>query len=182
MLVSEFEELARHQGEMVRLEFLYGKLGVKAVPDGDHKEVVRWLARQLLRLRDDLWLYTEVDLKVDTYRKGRARADAVLAPDDSFSGQGDWADPESALMVVEVTSYDSDTDRRDRLEKPRAYAESGIPIYLLIDRDSCETFVYSAPLNGVYSSTVRMPYGSRVELPAPVGVTLETEPLKNWVR
>lgn len=114
MLVSEFEELAKHQGETVRLEFLYGKLGVKALPDGDHIEIVRWLARRLLPLGDELWLYSEVDLKVAKYRSGRARVDAVLAPDGSFSGQGNWVAADSALMVVEVTSYDSDTDRRDR--------------------------------------------------------------------
>ncbi|MEV6066393.1 Uma2 family endonuclease [Nocardia sp. NPDC052001] len=182
MLVSEFEELAKHQGETVRLEFLYGKLGVKAVPDGDHIEIVRWLARRLLPLGDELWLYPEVDLKVAKYRNGRARAAAVLAPDGSFSGQGNWVDADSVLMVVEVTSYDSDTDRRDRVEKPRAYAEAGIPIYLLIDRDTCETIVYSHPADGVYSSPMRLPFGARVELPAPVEITLDTDALKHWVR
>lgn len=32
-----------------------------------------------------------------------------------------------AIMVVEVTSYDADTGLRDRVEKPRAYAETGTP-------------------------------------------------------
>ncbi|WP_067691924.1 Uma2 family endonuclease [Nocardia jejuensis] len=182
MRVSDFEELAQHQGEAARLEFLYGKLGVKAVPDGDHREIVRWLARRILPLRDELWLYPEVDMKVESYRKGRARADAVLAPDGVYQGQGDWVDPESALMVVEVTSYDSDTTRRDRIEKPKAYAEAGIPVYLLIDRDTCETVVYSRPYNGVYSMTVRLPFGEPLELPSPVGITLDTQPLKDLVR
>ena len=31
-------------------------------------------------------------------------------------------------MAVEITSYDSDTHKRDRIEKPRAYAEAGIPV------------------------------------------------------
>ncbi|MEV5832308.1 Uma2 family endonuclease [Nocardia sp. NPDC052112] len=124
MLSAEFEQLARHSGETVTLEFLYGKLGVKAVPDGDHAEIIRWIARQILPLRGELWLYQEVDIKVDKYRNGRARADGVLAPDGSFAGQGCWVDPDPAVMVVEVTSYDSDIDRRDRVEKPRAYAEA----------------------------------------------------------
>ncbi|SER50058.1 Putative restriction endonuclease [Streptomyces qinglanensis] len=49
--------------------------------------------------------------------------------------QGEWADPAGVLMTVEVTSYDSDTDRRDRQEKPAAYAAAGIPVCLLVDRD-----------------------------------------------
>lgn len=81
-----------------------------------------------------------------------------------------------------MTSFDSDTDRRDQVEKPRAYAETGIPVYLFIDRDACEVFVYSRPVHGVYSSISRLPFGEQVVLPAPVDFTLDTEPLKEWVR
>lgn len=84
-------------------------------------------------------------------------------------------------MIVEVTSYDTDT-RRDRVETPRAYAETGIPVYLLVDRDSCEVVVFSEPEDGVYSKTVRRAFGKTVELPAPVGMTLDSEPLRAWVR
>ncbi|WP_330229776.1 Uma2 family endonuclease [Nocardia sp. NBC_00508] len=182
MLVEEFEHLARHSGETVTLEFLYGKLGVKAVPDGDHCEIVRWIARQLLPLRGEFWLYQEIDLKVERYRNGRARADGVLAPDGSFTGQGNWVDPAPILLVVEVTSYDRDTDRRDRVEKPAACAEAGIPVYLLIDRDSGESVVFSHPDDGVYTSTNRYRFGKTVELPDPVGVSFDTEPLQGWVR
>jgi hypothetical protein len=85
-------------------------------------------------------------------------------------------------MVVEVTSYDTDTDKRDREEKPRAYAQTDIPVYLLIDRDSCETLVYSEPEDGAYARLTRRSFGKTVELPDPVGVSLDTEPLKDWVR
>ncbi|WP_194814035.1 Uma2 family endonuclease [Nocardia sp. XZ_19_385] len=182
MTVEEFEELAKHSGERVSLEFLYGKLGVKAVPDGDHREIIRWIARQILPIRGELWLYAELELKVQAYRNGRAKADGVLAPDESFAGQQEWVDPAPALMVLEVTSYDSDTDRRDRIEKPAAYAEAGIPVYLLVDRESCESIVYSQPEDGVYSSVRRHKFGKAIDLPDPVGVTLETERFKDWVR
>ena len=78
--------------------------------------------------------------------------------------------------------YDTDTDKRDREEKPRAYAETAIPVYLLIDRDACETLVYSDPDDGAYSMITRRPFGKTISLPAPVGITLDTEPLKDWVR
>lgn len=60
-------------------------------------------------------------------------------------------------MVVEVTSYD--TDERDREEKPSAYAQTGIPVYLLIDRDSCEALVYSEPDGNAYAKLIRCPFG-----------------------
>ncbi|MFC0493558.1 hypothetical protein ACFFKE_00920 [Streptomyces mutabilis] len=68
-------------------------------------------------------------------------------------------------MVVEVTSYDSDTDRRDRVDKPRARAETGIPVYLLIERDTCE--VRSRPDGGRYETVQRSPSARRSRCPIP---------------
>lgn len=85
-------------------------------------------------------------------------------------------------MVVEVTSYDSDTDGRDRREKPLAYARAGIPVYLLVDREVREVTVFSEPDGGRYEDVHIVPFGKDVELPDPVGITLHTEPLKDWVR
>jgi Uma2 family endonuclease len=183
MLVEEFEHLAEVAArDYIRLELIHGKLGVKAVPDGDHDEIIRWVMKQCLQQRPGLWMYTEQGLRVEMYRTGRARPDGVLAPEESFAGQSEWADPAPVLMAVEVTSYDSDTDARDRRDKVRAYAETGIPVYLLIDRDSCEALVYSEPADGIYSRLVRRPFGDPVEIPAPVGMVLDTERMKNWVR
>ncbi|GAA2952156.1 hypothetical protein GCM10010446_41680 [Streptomyces enissocaesilis] len=86
------------------------------------------------------------------------------------------------LMVVEVTSYDTATDQRDRVEKPRAYAETGIPVYLLIDRDTREVTVCSEPDGVRYENAHTVPFGKQVALPGPVEITLETEALKEWVR
>jgi Uma2 family endonuclease len=130
----------------------------------------------------ELWLCPERGLKVEHCRKGHAKPDGALALKGSFAGQGEWTEADRVLMVVEVTSYDTDTGKRDREDKPRAYAETGIPVYLLIDRDSCEALVHSEPESGVYGTLVRRPFGKRVELPEPVGIVLDTEPLKDWVR
>jgi Uma2 family endonuclease len=120
----------------------------------------RELLRRCMQSRPELDLHIEQGLRVEAYRSGHARPDGVLAPIAHFAGQGEWADPRGALMAVEVTSYDPDTDRRDRVEKPAACAEAGIPVYLLIDRDTCETVVHSPGL----------------------GITVETEILKQYVR
>ncbi|MFC9997625.1 Uma2 family endonuclease [Nocardia sp. NPDC127526] len=184
MTTEQFEELARAAdriAEGVRLEFIDGKLGAKAMPDGDHGRILQWLIRIFVALRPELFLTPEQGLKVARYRKGRARPDAVLADADAFVGQGEWADPSPVLMVVGVTSDDEDTDRRDRKEKPRAYAETGIPVYLLIDRDACVLKVHSKPNDGRYELIATVPFGASAELPDPVGVVLDTGPLKDWV-
>jgi Uma2 family endonuclease len=179
--VEDFEELARRAPKGVHLELIDGKLEVKPVPDQRHRAIVVWLTRLFMQERPDLALYPEQGLRVGAYRKGHACADGALAPFDHFIAQeGDWADPEGVLMVVEVTSHDRDTDRRDRVDKVREYAEAGIPVYLLVDRDIDALTVYSDPRNGTYQQSPAYPYGSVVELPAPVGVTLDTEKLKDY--
>lgn len=174
MLPEEFEAASRalaREVEGLRAEFIHGKMGVKPVPDGDHQRIIQWLTRICMQHRPELWLSTGQGLRIETYRKGHARPDGTLADAEAFVGAGEWADPEPVLMALEITSYDTDTDRRDRVEKPRAYAETGIPVYLLIDRDSCEIKVHSQP------DGIRV-----VTLPDQIGITLDTEPLKSWVR
>ncbi|MFD4696669.1 Uma2 family endonuclease [Streptomyces niveus] len=180
MSVDEFEELARRAPEMVRLEFINGKVQVKSVPDGNHGEIVKWLQKRCMQFRPELWLYAEQGLCVDTYRKGRARPDGALAPDDYFVGQGEWSGADGVLMAVEVTSRDGDTEKRDRIEKRDGYAAAGIPVYLLIDRDVSSLTVHAEPEKGEYRSVTIRPFGAVVELPDPVGITLETEKLKDY--
>jgi hypothetical protein len=112
-------------------------------------------------------------------RYGRARvAVAPDGPEEHFAGHGEWADPSGVLLVLEVTSYDSDTDQRDRQEKPVAYGAAGILFYLLIDRDACTVKLYSDPDQEVgYRACRKVPFGDRLLLPEPLGIELDTEKL-----
>ncbi|MEU7304523.1 Uma2 family endonuclease [Streptomyces sp. NPDC007206] len=178
--VEEFEELAAAAPETVRLEYVNGKVVVKAMPDGNHGEIFMWLLRQCMQQRPDLDLAPERGVKAEAYRKGRAITDGFLAPVDHFKGHGNWSDTDGALMAVEITSHDRDTDQRKRIDKPVGYAAAGIPVYLLIDRDSATVSVYSEPKDGRYLQCSTRPWGATVELPPPVGITLDTEKLKDY--
>ncbi|MFG2938017.1 Uma2 family endonuclease [Streptomyces sp. NPDC048282] len=181
MSVEEFEELERHAPENVRLEFIRGKVQVKPVTDGNHDQIIAWLQRLCMQHRPELWLYGDRGMKVEGYRKGRARPDGVLAPFGFPAGHGDWSEAAGVLMAVEVTSHDSDTHQRDRVEKPEGYAAADIPVYLLIDRDDCSVIVFSQPEKGRYRREEKLPFGAAVKLPKPVNITLDTEPLKDLV-
>lgn len=184
-LPEEFDALAADAArdvEGLRLEFIGGRLGAKTVPDGVRTAIAMWLLRQCMQQKPQLDLHIGQGLKIETYRGGRAIPDGVLAPVAHFGGTaGEWADPEGVLMTVEVTSYDRDTNQRDRVDKPRAYAESGIPVYLLIDRDSREVSVHSDPWDGAYQDRHVVAFGKTVALPAPVGIELDTQQLLTWV-
>ncbi|MGW0711009.1 Uma2 family endonuclease [Streptomyces sp. NPDC002643] len=187
MSVEEFEELAAYVAkkfDAVRLEFINGRVGIKGMTDGNHSEVIRWLQESFLVAGTGLWLYGggELGLRIERYRKGRALPDAVLAPRGTFTGKGDWADTAGVVMTVEITSYDSDTHRRDREEKPAGYADSGIPFYLLVDRDDHSVTLFSDPApGGGYRSAVRKTFGAKLSLPDPLGIELDTEELKHYV-
>jgi Uma2 family endonuclease len=186
MSVEEFERIAafaaKETDDAVRLEFINGRIGVKKVADGDHDTIVVWLSKRCMQVRPDLDLYQGRGLRVEKYRDGRARPDAVLVPEEHFAGHGEWADPSGVLLVLEVTSYDSDTDKRDRQEKPVAYGAAGIPFYLLIDRDACTALLYSDPEPDVgYGNCRTAPFGVPLVIPPPLGIELNTEKLKAYV-
>lgn len=180
--VVEFEELAQRAPETVSLELVDGKLGVKPVPDGDHGEIVMWLLRQCLQQRPELGLYPEQGLVVEGWHAGRVKPDGALAPIGTFAGQGEWALPDQVLMTAEVPARNHDADRRERYEKGCGYARSGIPVFLVIDRDSDTLTVYSDLRDGRYCQRRTYSYGATVGLPAPVAITLHTEKLKDYAR
>ncbi|MGF6886196.1 hypothetical protein ABIA39_000163 [Nocardia sp. GAS34] len=152
------------------------------MPDGDHNRILNWLLVLLLPLNPGLFLHVAGQgLRIGPYRQGRARPDGVLAPLDAFVGCGEWANADAVSMVVEVTLHDSDTNQRDRVEKPSAYAASSISMYLLIDREKTEVVLYSEPADGEYQDVHRFAFGRPVPLPEPIGITLDTTPLQDWV-
>lgn len=152
------------------------------MPDSDHNAILMWLTRQFMIQRPDLDLnIARQGLRVDSLGQGRARPDGILAPVDHFAGQGEWADPVGVLAVVEVTSWDHDTNARDRVEKAHAYAACDIGVYLLVDRDDDSVTVHSEPQGGRYRNVAKLGYGHTVEIPG-VGVSLNTDGLKRYGR
>ncbi|MQY16888.1 hypothetical protein SRB5_70910 [Streptomyces sp. RB5] len=178
MSTDEFEEIALRAPETVWLEFLRGKLKVKPARDGNGCETVAWLNRYFLERLPELRLYQMRGLRVGSRGADRIRPDGVLAPYRHYIGTGEWAEPDGVLMIVEVISRD--VDQRTRVEKSQGYAAAGIPVFLLVDRDAHSVTVHSDPEDGVYRSLTTRPYGTEVELPDPVGITLPTEQLKAY--
>ncbi|WP_037869738.1 Uma2 family endonuclease [Streptomyces sp. SPB074] len=180
---EDFEEIARaaaRTNESVRLEFLDGKIREKAVPDGVHQRIYAWLLGLCMQANQGWMLYPDHGMRVEAYRKGNARPDGVLLPVDAVIGDGEWARPDGALMVVEITSRDSDTNQRDRVDKPAAYAAAAIPVYLLVDRGNQSVKVHSEPEGGRYAKVNEVAFGKSVSLPEPVGFELDTAPLLGW--
>jgi Uma2 family endonuclease len=81
------------------------------------------------------------------------------------------------LLAAEVISASS--IRRDREVKPRACALAGIPLYLLVDRFTKPVTIslHSEPGNDGYGKVTTVIAGEKLQLPDPLGLTLDTSSL-----
>jgi hypothetical protein len=78
-------------------------------------------------------------------------------------------------LVAEITAKDNPVP--DRTAKTRAYARGGVAVYLLVDpwdEPGPRVTSFSEPDRGAYHRSVTWPFGSRIRIPAPVGVELDS--------
>jgi len=152
-----------------RAELIAGVIIVNPPPDGDHEQIFAKLTSRLTRL-------SAVDVEISGHRGlqtpfGNFIPDLTVSEPDVFGDKPPWGTPLGILMLVEITSTQNRSDRED---KRRAYAAAGIPLYLLVDRQNCESVLFSAPDVEAedYVADIRVPFGSPLPLPEPFSFTL----------
>ncbi|SFO85225.1 Endonuclease, Uma2 family (restriction endonuclease fold) [Amycolatopsis arida] len=101
--------------------------------------------------------------------------DFCVAPRDVIPRNADPVPAEHVSLAVEITSPGN--AEHDRRKKKWAYAHGGIPRYLLIDEFDQEgpaVSLFTEPVQGVYSRTLRVPFGQPIRIGAPFDVELDT--------
>lgn len=78
---------------------------------------------------------------------------------------------DGVAMVLEVTSTKPQVDRE---AKRRCYARGGIPLYLLVDRETTSITMFSDPEKDDYRQHCARPFGKPLTLPEPFGFDLDT--------
>ncbi|MFF6870348.1 MULTISPECIES: Uma2 family endonuclease [unclassified Streptomyces] len=156
-----------------RVELIEEEIHVVPPANGEHEEIVSEVNGQVRDHDKGVGRYTGIGLGLPgTADTARVIPDLVIAPKGSFADQQEWHAPDPVLLVAEVTS--SSTASRDRVQKIRAYARAGIPLYLLIDREAGEAVVCSGPAGDDYDHKSVHKLGTPVPIPAPLGFTLDT--------
>ncbi len=169
--------LALDTPEGFRAELIEGEIVVTPPPDGDHESYINMILKQVIRRSaSDMDFSGNKGLTVPRGGlcvRNHVIPDGTFAPTelDLFPGAESWMPCEGVSMVVEVTSTKPD---RDRKAKRHCYARGGIPLYLLVDRDNSDVTLFSDPENGDYRQHVTVPFGKRLDLPAPFSFSLET--------
>lgn len=169
--VEDFEVFDRVAPEHLKVELINGRIIVSPPAGGDHDENIVEIDDQIRLHHPELRTQGARGLVIPAYRTGRAIPDGTVAPKGNFRGQPEWADPAGVVMLIEVTSSEPEVDRVD---KPKAYAEAAIPVYLLVDRERREVVVHWEPEGGHYTRTTKAEFGKPLDLPAPLSFTLET--------
>ena len=158
-----------------RVEIIRGSLIVSPPPDEPHQGTVfevGYAFRQAGAKEAGLKVRPGIGLWLPTGSADYAMPDLAIVEADIADAlvQKNCYAPHVFRMVLEVTSSNwSD----DTLIKPEVYAETGIPVYLVVDRKHDEVLLYTDPAEGKYPNPLRYKRGQTVPVPESVGVTLE---------
>jgi Uma2 family endonuclease len=103
--------------------------------------------------------------------------DLLVMSDVVFDGKGwdgpGWMRPTTDItLAVEITSPGN--LKSDRVNKPREYAQTNVPLYLLVDTSAQTVTLYSEPDGDSYQSQLTVRLGAQLALPEPFEGELDT--------
>lgn len=157
--------------EGYRVEIVEGMIVMSPTPAPRHAYIVA-LIRDAVQsaLPGALGAYENVSCEepeVDCYIP-----DLAVWPRELMRTETHYALPgDECRLAVEVTSPKQ--ARRDYW-KAAGYARSGIPVYLVVDRERRMCVLFAAPERGEYQEKHETPFGKPVTLPLDTPVTVET--------
>lgn len=169
--------LALDTPEGFRAELIEGEIVVTPPPDGDHEDYISLIVSQVIRRsRTDIQFSGHKGLRLKSgggCPKDHAIPDGTFAPEELrlYRGAEPWMPCDGVAMVLEVTSS---KPRIDREAKRRCYARGGIPLYLLVDRESSSITLFSDPERDDYRQHCTLPFGKPLALPEPFAFELDT--------
>lgn len=159
-----------------RVELIDGQIVVSPSASWHHSVAIDRLIKQLFSttLQHSWDFHTNLTVHVATTRE-RLIPDLMIAPGDAPRFGNNELLASGALLVAEVVS--PSTRRRDRVAKARAYAQGGVPLYLIIDNfaDPSAVILLSQPGEHGYARTQAAQTGEPLELPEPFSLSLDTK-------
>ncbi len=135
-------------------ELIEGEIIVTPPPTGNHERVVSAVLRRIMAGSVTAMDFSgNKGLRVESGAPGARNhviPDGTFAPADLdlFRDAESWMPCSGVALVVEVTSQRAEVDRE---AKRVAYARSGIPLYLLVDRTQEKVTLFGLPEKGDYT-------------------------------
>jgi Uma2 family endonuclease len=161
-----------------RIELLDGQVTVSPTASRPHSRIVQRLQEALWgRIQEHGWeLHANLTLHVAATRE-RLVPDLWICPPDAPQFDENEVYGYGALLVAEVVSPAS--RHRDLVEKARAYAQAGVPLYLVIDPCAAPAAVtlHSDPHGDAYRSRAQADAGRALAIPDPFALELDVKDL-----
>ncbi|MCB5909582.1 Uma2 family endonuclease [Streptomyces pinistramenti] len=174
-LVRFWEESDWPEGSKV--EIIDGIIVVTPPLAAPHNRIAEKIHRRLYTVLPEDWGVHQT-LGVAHPSRGRLYIpDLVVIPDpvvDALEG-GNSAPLTAAELVVEITSLSNAS--YDRINKAAAYAQAGVPLYLLVDRfapPGPTVTLYGEPQGDVYRELQKVKFGDEIHIPEPFDLTIDT--------
>lgn len=157
--------------EGYRVEIIEGMIVMSPTPAPRHAYIVALIRNAVeAALPDSLGAYENVSCEepeVDYYVP-----DLAVWPRKLMRTETHWALPgDQCLLAVEVTSPKQ--GKRDYW-KATGYARSGIPVYLVVDRQRQKCVLFTVPGREEYRDRHEIPFGAPVTLPLDTPVIIDT--------
>ncbi|MFD7919198.1 Uma2 family endonuclease [Streptomyces sp. NPDC059740] len=172
-LVRLWEETDGPEGSKV--EIIEGIVTVSPPPANRHNELIDLIQRRLYSvLPEDLGIYQTQGVAVPS-RQGLYVPDLAVVPRTALREPGNHIPAAACELVVEITSPSN--AGHDRVAKPAGYARAQVPLYLLVDPHAPgvpTVTLYGEPKEDVYRVLAATPFGGKVSLPQPFGLSLDT--------
>ncbi|MEV7924581.1 Uma2 family endonuclease [Kitasatospora sp. NPDC088779] len=181
--------------EVLRVEVIGGEFVVTPYPPVNHalmlRDIHEWLFRAELGGEGFPWQVVQ-HVGVDLAEIGDGYCSdliVVTAEVDLLARAEDrYLSPSEISLVAEVTAHPSaHNDRRPVFGKPTkwsGYARTGVPYYLLVDRDPRQPGVtlFGEPdrSEGAYEVLGEWKFGEAVRLPKPFDIEIGTGKWKPW--
>ncbi|MFE3827548.1 Uma2 family endonuclease [Streptomyces sp. NPDC059092] len=176
-LVRIWEQADAPEG--YKVEIVEGVVTVSPPPFWDHGLTASSVHRSLGTVIPEEWYVFQRYHAAAPSCRGVFMPDLmVVAGEKDKPAPGELFPAGQAKLVVEITSPDSAT--RDRVTKAHAYAQAGVPLYLLLDpwaSDRPTATLYGEPESGTYRTLQAVEYGGKLTLPAPFDLAIDTSEL-----
>jgi Uma2 family endonuclease len=154
-----------------RIELLRGMLVTMSLQGDVHAGLTAWLAQRFTRATDEsIDVRSHSPFAADDYSE--PEPDVVVA-----RRRATYAHPEPAEVLLLIEVSDSSL-RKDRKIKVEIYAEAGVPEYWIFDVRAKAIDVHTQPVEGRYTSVVRMKDAGVLRPVALPGVSIDVADIR----
>ncbi|WP_327324383.1 Uma2 family endonuclease [Streptomyces sp. NBC_01210] len=158
--------------EGFKVEIVGGNIFMSPQPQ-THWEIIFDIAQQLNAAYPRNRLAADVRIDFPGHLNGFACDVAAMAERSVKDQNGRWR-YQDIEFVAEVISKNTATN--DYGPKKAAYADAGVPVYLIVDPYTGRSHLHTQPKEGDYLSELTVGFGAPLDLTGtPVGLTLTTD-------